>query len=136
MYSNIATNAIILNNKNEVLLTLRQDMDIWCLPGGMVEAGESISESIIRELKEEIKLEARIDEFIGLYSEPNIRIIPPSKRYIIVAVFKCSIEAFPKTSDEVKAVDYFSIENLPNNIIEQHKLRIIDSFTKKTPIIS
>ena len=43
--------AVIDNNK--ILLTKREDFEVWCLPGGGVEDGESLAEAGIREAKEE-----------------------------------------------------------------------------------
>ncbi len=37
-------NAVITHD-DQVLLTLRSDLPIWCLPGGAIEAGESLVEA-------------------------------------------------------------------------------------------
>ncbi len=48
--------ALILNDKNEVLLTHNKSHgpDFWKLPQGGVEPGESLEEAIKREMKEEL----------------------------------------------------------------------------------
>jgi len=38
----------------------------WEYPGGMVEAGETLQEALIREIKEETGVNVRITGFIGL----------------------------------------------------------------------
>lgn len=49
--------------RGKILLLLRQDHkpqgNTWCLPAGKVEASETLSQAIIRELEEEIGLSAR-----------------------------------------------------------------------------
>lgn len=49
--------AIILNNKNELLLVKHIDPDTgeiwWMLPGGGIEGAESAEEAVIREVQEE-----------------------------------------------------------------------------------
>ncbi|PJF32668.1 MAG: NUDIX hydrolase, partial [Phototrophicales bacterium] len=43
--------AIIRDNK--ILLTKREDFEVWCLPGGQAEAGESLAQTALREAREE-----------------------------------------------------------------------------------
>ena len=56
---------IFLNNKEEILLLLRDDKNtipypnMWDLPGGHVEAGESAEDCIVREMQEEMGLELK-----------------------------------------------------------------------------
>nr|BBH87261.1 hypothetical protein KTC_20120 [Thermosporothrix sp. COM3] len=57
------TNIIFLNEKEQVLLQLRDDNpaipypNMWALPGGHIDAGESPFECIVREAKEELGIE-------------------------------------------------------------------------------
>ncbi|MEP6984348.1 MAG: NUDIX domain-containing protein, partial [Chloroflexota bacterium] len=61
--------AFILDPMGErVLLTRRTDNGRWCLPGGAMEAGESLAETCIREVREETGLEVRILRLVGIYS--------------------------------------------------------------------
>lgn len=60
-----ATNAIILNDKNEILLTKRSLKDdfmpgYWELAGGGIDYGETPQEGLRREIKEECGLEIEI----------------------------------------------------------------------------
>ncbi|MEW9095251.1 MAG: (deoxy)nucleoside triphosphate pyrophosphohydrolase [Clostridiaceae bacterium] len=60
--------AIIENEHEEVLCALRSTKmtlpNLWEFPGGKIENGESISDAIIREIKEELKCDIEfIDEF-------------------------------------------------------------------------
>ena len=46
----LGCSAVIFDEVREkVLLTKRADNDLWCLPSGGVEPGESVEETVIRE---------------------------------------------------------------------------------------
>ena len=49
--------AIIINNEGKILLQSRADRDLWGLPGGCQELGESFKDTVIREIKEETNLD-------------------------------------------------------------------------------
>ena len=61
--------AILAGDK--VLLTRREDFEVWCLPGGSVEDGESLVQTAQREAREETGLEVRIERLVGVYSKPK-----------------------------------------------------------------
>src|SRR5512144_2689523 len=63
------TVAIIDGSK--VLLTKREDFEVWCLPGGAVDEGESIAQAAIREVREETGLEVELIRLVGVYSLPE-----------------------------------------------------------------
>ncbi len=56
---------IFINDNNEILLLLRDDKDtipypnMWDLPGGYVESGETVETCIVREMEEEMGLELK-----------------------------------------------------------------------------
>jgi 8-oxo-dGTP diphosphatase len=55
-----------------IVLVRRRDNGCWSLPGGMVEWGEDIPTTIVRELLEETGLTVRhIGRIVGIYSAPN-----------------------------------------------------------------
>jgi len=61
--------AIIADGK--ILLTKREDFEIWCLPGGEVDPNESVTQAAIREVWEETGLEVRLSRLVGIYSKPQ-----------------------------------------------------------------
>lgn len=54
------------------LLIRRSDSGRWALPGGTLEWGETLEQTLIRELREEAGVSApRIDRLVGVYSAPD-----------------------------------------------------------------
>jgi len=63
----VGVEVVVVEDAN-VLLMRRRDFDIWGLPGGYVEPGESMAEAALREVREETGLEIELAHLIGLYS--------------------------------------------------------------------
>ncbi|MCF7834687.1 NUDIX hydrolase [Candidatus Gracilibacteria bacterium] len=115
--------AIILNEKNQVLLCHRNDYDLWNLPGGKVEMGESPWEAVIREVKEETGYDAEISEFMGLYYKPE--------KDDLVFQFVCKIIGGKITlNEEADKIKYFDRNKIPNNTSSKQVERINDYFIK------
>jgi 8-oxo-dGTP pyrophosphatase MutT (NUDIX family) len=66
-----AASAIVTNDKGEILVHRRTDNDLWALPGGGMEFGESIAETIAREVYEETGLRVKATHVVAVYSDPK-----------------------------------------------------------------
>jgi ADP-ribose pyrophosphatase YjhB (NUDIX family) len=66
-----AASAIVTDDEDRILLIRRSDNDLWSIPGGAMEIGESISETAIREVQEETGLEVKPLYIVGIYSNPR-----------------------------------------------------------------
>ncbi len=119
---------IIKDNEDRVLLCLRNDYNVWNLPGGRLEKGESPWDGVIREVKEETGLDVEIIKLIGLYSKPN--------KDEIVFSFECKVLAGELTlNNEAKDIKYFSVNEIPENTVQKQIERIKDFFENKDSVI-
>jgi NUDIX domain len=65
-----AASAIVLDEAGRILLHKRTDNEYWSIPGGAMEPGETIAETIVREVREETGIEASVEKLLGVYSNP------------------------------------------------------------------
>jgi ADP-ribose pyrophosphatase YjhB (NUDIX family) len=66
-----AASAVVTNAKGEILLQRRSDNDLWALPGGTMDLGERIAETVVREVKEETGFDVEVTGLVGIYSDPG-----------------------------------------------------------------
>lgn len=111
---------IIRDEKNRVLLCLRNDYDFWNLPGWALEDKEAPWQGIIREAKEETGLDIEVVRLIGIYSKQD--------KNEIVFSFECKVIGGEITlNEEAKEIKYFSIDALPKNTPPKNVERIEDA---------
>lgn len=127
--SRIGAAAIIVNEKNEVLLNHRTDFDLWDLPWWCVEPWETPRDAVIREVKEETGLDVQIKELLGIYSKTD--------EDALTFQFIVEIIGWATTvSDEASEIVFFDKDALPKNTLPKHIERIKDYFSdSKRPIL-
>ena len=119
--------AIILDEENNVLICHRRDHDLWNLPGGGLEKGETVENAIIREVAEETGLEVVIDRITGVYSKKD--------KNEVVFSFLCKIiSGNIKLNDEADQIEYYSLDNIPHNFSPKQAERLKDYFNKPNKI--
>src|SRR4051794_1082984 len=89
----------------------------WSFPAGFVERGERVEDAAIRETREEVGLDIRIDRLLGLYSRTG--------EAVALAVYiATAIDGDPEASDDLDAVGWFGIDELPPMAFD-HDLEIV-----------
>lgn len=101
---------VVLNPQDEVLLVehVFHPKHPWGLPGGWVDRAETLQNTVMRELQEELGLAVSVQRI--LYTE-----IVPSYPYHIDVVFLCRAQSeVTALSPELLSYGWFRQENLPD----------------------
>lgn len=63
--------AVVLDDAGRLLMIHRTDNDLWAIPGGGHDIGESIADTVVREVREETGVEVEVMAVTGLYTDPG-----------------------------------------------------------------
>lgn len=63
--------AIVRDQSGRVLLIHKTDNNLWALPGGGHEVGETIVDTVVREVKEETGYDVEVEAITGTYTNPR-----------------------------------------------------------------
>jgi 8-oxo-dGTP pyrophosphatase MutT (NUDIX family) len=121
--ANFGANVAIIQ-AGKILLTKREDLEVWCLPGGHADPEESIAQTAIREAREETGLEVELLRLVGIYSWNGFGAIMNGVLFTaqpIGGMLKPQV-------DEVLELDYFAPDDLPEYIVWWHRQQIADAF--------
>ena len=82
----------------------------WVLPGGLVKRDETAREACTRETREEVGLDVTVQEFVGLYDDPD-----RDERGNVSVAYRCTPlgDQTPTPQEEASQVEIFDPKNLP-----------------------
>lgn len=110
----------------QIVLVKRRDNGLWSLPGGMVDWGENIQQSIQRELHEETGLSlSTMGRFVGVYSAPE----RDPRLHSICLAFEIKVEGQLQVNDlnEISEVQSFSLDEAMNmSLSHDHNQQLQD----------
>ncbi len=127
-----SSDIIIEVNDSIVIIERKYEPRGFALPGGLVEYGEAIESTAIREAKEETNLDIELIELLYTYSNPE----RDPRQHCISSVFIARAIGIPEGGDDAKKAFLVSLEELLNyTYVFDHK-RIISDYLryKKTGI--
>ena len=67
----VAVTAFIQDETGRLLLIRRTDNDLYAIPGGALELGETLTQTVQREVMEETGIAVEVTGMIGVYSDPD-----------------------------------------------------------------
>jgi 8-oxo-dGTP diphosphatase len=127
------TSIIFVNDQKQVLLFLRDDIpditypNMWDVPGGHVDDGETPEQCIVREMKEEMDLE--LEDF-QLFS-----VMEFTDRIEYTFWKKADLDIKSITLHEGQKLKWFTESEVKNTILAYGFNEIVDNFFKKSQVI-
>jgi 8-oxo-dGTP pyrophosphatase MutT (NUDIX family) len=104
----LAGSAVLVFDKQERLLVQkRTDNEMWGLPGGFTERGESLEETAIREVYEETGLKINNLSFFKVFSGKSFFYEYPNgdQVYFITAVYHTDLYSGTLNSNNIESID-------------------------------
>jgi len=109
--------------KNGKILLIKRKNEPWkgmyALPGGFVEYGERVEDTVLREVFEETGLKASIIALVGIYSSPDR---DPRGHIITVAYLLDADIEHAVAGDDAQNVAVFSLDALPPLASDHEKI--------------
>ena len=132
----VAVTAFVQDAAGRLLMIRRTDNDLYAVPGGAQEVGETIAQTVVREVREETGITVNVTGLIGVYSDPAhvIEFSDGEVRQEFSLCFRARpIEGEPRTSSESKEVLWVEPAELADlNIHPSIQLRIQHGFEHRT----
>lgn len=111
---------------DEVLLIQREDFEVWSLPGGEIDQGETLAQAAVREVYEETGLHVRLTSLVGLYTKPRWHTAANATN----AVFTAEVTGgeLAKNTFETRDLGFFHRDSLPEHLIWWIRQQVVDAF--------
>lgn len=135
---NVSCRAIIINDKNEILLVQEKSDGGYSIPGGWCDLYDTPIEAVTREAYEEAGVKIKVKRLAAVLSKKPLSeadtFVPEYALF-----FDCEIEENLHIHDhEILNVDFFSLENLPKFSVKNSKREFdlaVDAVINKKTIV-
>lgn len=107
----LTVDAIIIHQEKLVLIKRKNPpyKDMFALPGGFVELGETVENATKREAKEETGLDIELIKLLGVYSEPS----RDPRGHTVTICYLAKGSGKLKADSDAKEVSLFSLNEIP-----------------------
>ena len=125
----LATDGIVeIYDENEIFLGIvlierKNEPHGVAIPGGFVDVGESVEEAVVREMKEEISLDVKIQKLLGVYSDP----LRDNRFHTASVVYICKAYGTPIAADDAKNATLYQLKEIElDALVFDHKKILLD----------
>jgi 8-oxo-dGTP diphosphatase len=136
-----AAAAVIFDAHGRVLLQRRRDAGTWGLLGGHVEFGETVEQTVLREIREEAGVAARLTRFIGVYSDPASQTYSSpahgQRQYVTCYFEAVLLEPLQAdfTNEETQELCFFPLYALPPDLAQLHPHWLADALSERPAVV-
>lgn len=123
----------LIDLQGHLLLERRSDVGWWGITGGRLDVGETPVECGLREIYEETGLTLAPEDLtlLSVYGDPHdgrILQYPDCRSHLVDIVYLSVLQNQPqlRLSDESLELEFFSVEDLPNQIVPPARRPIND----------
>jgi 8-oxo-dGTP diphosphatase len=103
----------------------------WALPGGRAEPGETVEQTIVREVKEETGLDIAVVSKIGDYHEQGVQGGVEYDYYPACFLVRIVGGEIKKQESEIEEIKLLSLSELPEALAFEHAQMIKDYVTRR-----
>jgi 8-oxo-dGTP diphosphatase len=124
-YTGRTATAIIPFPEENIVLIKRNTkpfVGYWALPGGRMDPGETIEETVLRECKEETGLDVAVVHKIGEYVENGVKDDIEYEYYPTCFVVKVVGGEIKRQESEIQEIQLFKLKALPPLAFEHDKM--------------
>jgi ADP-ribose pyrophosphatase YjhB (NUDIX family) len=115
---------VAIIHEGKILLTKRVDFEVWCLPGGEVDEGESVAQAAMREAQEEVGLTVQLERLVGIHSRPQWLGIGGHVVVLAAKILEGELRLQPQ---EVAEARFFGGDELPREMLLGNREQIEDA---------
>jgi 8-oxo-dGTP diphosphatase len=119
----VAVGVMLLNDEGHMLLgrKMYDGGEIWTMPGGALEYGETLEDAVRREVKEECNLEVDSTEQMFTFEHNNK---DKNTQFVTVAYKVGSFSGELKNNESDKFFEWrwFALDKLPENLFEPSRI--------------
>jgi 8-oxo-dGTP diphosphatase len=123
----VSVSAVVVDEKDQVLLIRRRDNGEWQAPGGVLELDEDIHAGLRREVLEETGYTVEPLRLTGVYKSMPLG--------VVALVFRCQVvDGTAQPSEETSDVAWVLLRDIPAQLTEAFAVRVIDAISDTSPV--